>query len=387
MQSVWRPESKVYSNGWPWTLLFSAACIFGIFGVFFPWSDYIGLLSQGTVAQLQVYVTAWMRVVFAVLLFAFLLPECLIRKLRLANAYRKTVQFAKLELAPGLIALSLVGAGLMFFSHLVFNIEEAFGFVCEESEKIAQLRAQNNLGKAINDHGLAACKAAGLAICQGKAPAMTAVCPDQRKPKCGKGEAACNADGVPVCSVSIKVDKWTFSDTAGAAICPGQCEKQTKAFDVKSICTATNIWLEEGQAYHITVVPDQAIWKDDETDASARGYYLTDLKGFTQKLLSTLVWPLKRSYFEPNFRVIARVGTTGSNEEPLLPDPIAPEKKTVKPSIEDATLDVTFRPKSSGELFLYVNDNVLAVPGLRDLFYARNRGTAKVIVSRELRAN
>ena len=190
-----------------------------------------------------------------------------------------------------------------------------------------------------------------------------------------------------MCGGSTKVDKWTFSNSAGPAICPGDCEKQTKQFDVKSVCTATKIWLEEGQAYHIKVVPDQNTWKDDQKDASARGYYLTDLKNLRQKLFSTLIWPLKRSYFEPNFRVIVRVGATGSNEEPLLPDPIAPERKTAKPSIEDATLDVTFRPKSSGELFLYVNENVLAWPRLWNFFYARNVGTAKVTVSREMRAN
>ena len=113
-------------------MLFAAACIFGFFGVLFPWFDNLGLLSQSTVAQLQLYITSWVRAVFAVLLFAFLLPECLILRLRLAGIYRGLVQFTKSELAPGLIAFGLVGTGLMFFSHLAFNIEEAFGFVCDE---------------------------------------------------------------------------------------------------------------------------------------------------------------------------------------------------------------------------------------------------------------
>jgi hypothetical protein len=46
--------------------------------------------------------------------------------------------------------------------------------------------------------------------------------------------------------------------------------------------------------------------------------------------------------------------------------------------ISDITADAT------GELFIYVNDAVLALPGLTDVFYRNNSGTAKVTVTRVL---
>jgi hypothetical protein len=46
--------------------------------------------------------------------------------------------------------------------------------------------------------------------------------------------------------------------------------------------------------------------------------------------------------------------------------------------ISDITADAT------GELFLYVNDAILTVPGLTDVFYRNNSGSAKVTVTRTL---
>jgi hypothetical protein len=46
--------------------------------------------------------------------------------------------------------------------------------------------------------------------------------------------------------------------------------------------------------------------------------------------------------------------------------------------ISDITVDAT------GELFIYVNDAVLVLPGLKDVFYQNNSGTAKVTVTRVL---
>jgi hypothetical protein len=39
---------------------------------------------------------------------------------------------------------------------------------------------------------------------------------------------------------------------------------------------------------------------------------------------------------------------------------------------------------ATGELFIYVNDAVLALPGLTNLFYQNNSGTAKITVKRIL---
>ena len=39
-------------------------------------------------------------------------------------------------------------------------------------------------------------------------------------------------------------------------------------------------------------------------------------------------------------------------------------------------------PERSGELFLYVNDAVLPLPWVYDLFYRNNKGTASIVIRR-----
>ena len=72
----------------------------------------------------------------------------------------------------------------------------------------------------------------------------------------------------------------------------------------------------------------------------------------------------------------------GGNEEFLLPDPIPAERTIDQLKPEDERLEVPIQPKSSGELLLYVNDAVIAVPYLKDFFYRDNVGTAKVMIHR-----
>jgi hypothetical protein len=98
--------------------------------------------------------------------------------------------------------------------------------------------------------------------------------------------------------------------------------------------------------------------------------------------LYVVAWPLKRDYTQSSFRIVARIGSTGGNEEFLLPDPIPAERTIDQLKSEDERLEVPIQPKSSGELFLYVNDAVIAVPYLEDFLYRDNMGTAKVTIRR-----
>jgi hypothetical protein len=68
--------------------------------------------------------------------------------------------------------------------------------------------------------------------------------------------------------------------------------------------------------------------------------------------------------------VFARVGATGNDEYLLEPDPYQ----------KDQILEVPIVPRRNGELFLYVNEKVLAWPLPRDFFYSDNKGTATVEV-------
>jgi len=81
-------------------------------------------------------------------------------------------------------------------------------------------------------------------------------------------------------------------------------------------------------------------------------------------------WGLKRVLFRPYFRLLARVGERGTSETFLDP--------RLVPGAPTETYRATFVAERSGEVFLYVNDAVLGLPWLNDLFYANNKGTAKI---------
>jgi hypothetical protein len=86
----------------------------------------------------------------------------------------------------------------------------------------------------------------------------------------------------------------------------------------------------------------------------------TDLRSLWQKFLVFIAVPLRRELIRPWFRVVARIGGTGSEE-----------------SLLDPGLDVRFiiseelRATRDGELFLFVNDAVIGAPKLYDLFYKK----------------
>jgi hypothetical protein len=81
--------------------------------------------------------------------------------------------------------------------------------------------------------------------------------------------------------------------------------------------------------------------------------------------------PLRRILLRPWFRIVARVGETGTDEYFLDPD-----------SNDIKSVEIPFTSHRDGELYLYVNDAVL--PVYMDFFYRNNRGTATVtVVQRE----
>ena len=103
--------------------------------------------------------------------------------------------------------------------------------------------------------------------------------------------------------------------------------------------------------------------------------YLADVGGYGIKMLPT-TWdrarmiaaiPLRRILLRPWFRIVARVGETGTDE--YFFDPDAGDIRSV---------EIPLIPHRDGELYLYVNDAVL--PVYMDFFYRNNKGTAAVTV-------
>jgi hypothetical protein len=105
-------------------------------------------------------------------------------------------------------------------------------------------------------------------------------------------------------------------------------------------------------------------------------FRINDLTDPVKKAAMLLLWPLKRSFIRPWFRVVARVGSTGNDEDFIDPD----EGST--------TLTEKIKPNQDGQLFLYVNNAVIAGALFKekiryfDYFYRHSQGNADVTIRR-----
>ena len=170
-------------------------------------------------------------------------------------------------------------------------------------------------------------------------------------------------------------------------------------FSTSSPCFATGIVLEREGRYRITLNT-----REEWFDRSIH----TDIQGFPA--FDAVHWwatPLKRWWTANWFAPVARVGRYGNEEYVLEPnaayhqrqyktapdiegshrDPITPaqagalQRQDPTPP-ERLVLTAHITAKSSGELFLFVNDAAFTPPLRRDYFYSNNRGTATVKVAR-----
>lgn len=193
----------------------------------------------------------------------------------------------------------------------------------------------------------------------------------------------------------------------GTAVKPGDHGIENLAvngtFDTSAVCWASGARLLEGHPYEITLT-SEGDWFDKNMRADLGGVWENS---FTHSIFA----PMKRWLFEPYFRPIARIGRLGNNEIALKPaKAVAPANMPrgcdrlalsgwslwplAKIPDEDAkalmqcaatppernVLRVSITPKTTGELFLYVND--IAFFGSSGWFYRNNRGTATVTVKK-----
>ncbi len=186
----------------------------------------------------------------------------------------------------------------------------------------------------------------------------------------------------------------------------GEADKELR---LDKACNATGLVLVEGHRYRIDVEVAQP-WFDRSV--------MTDAAGFEGKefrhLAATL---LKRRWTERWFQPIVRIGRYG-NDEYLVKSKEVVASYTVPGTVpgcheeaqssiwnipakvsDQCLMETVEKAKSSeleqrnristeitaqdtGELFFYVNDAVLPLLGISELFYGNNRGTAKVRVTR-----
>jgi hypothetical protein len=146
-------------------------------------------------------------------------------------------------------------------------------------------------------------------------------------------------------------------------------------FPTNAMCFATGVRVEAGAKYTVRItVAEQWVERGVEPTYPG-GFRILQLPWWKEwRYYATL--PLRRVLFRPWFDVIARVGSEGIDEDFLDPRPKSGGAYGV--DYEGGT----DRLKRSGELFLYVNDAVIALPWLYDVFYRKNKGTARIVVTR-----
>jgi uncharacterized protein (DUF2235 family) len=149
-------------------------------------------------------------------------------------------------------------------------------------------------------------------------------------------------------------------------------EKVEIKFNPALFCPASGFLLDERARYNIAVKRvDSVPWRDADIPTTLAGFRIVDLPLWRRPVFLAAL-PLKRDLIRPWFRVILRIGTTGTYEDFLDPDP----------NQRDDILQEPLVPRATGELFIYVNDVALPIPGVEDVFYRNNSGQAVVTVER-----
>jgi len=130
-------------------------------------------------------------------------------------------------------------------------------------------------------------------------------------------------------------------------------------FRTSNPCLATGVLMEQGAKYEIEFLRPVG-WMDANIPVPTTDGFVSDAQAAPWYLF--LAAPMKRDMGQNWFRPIAYVGEHVQMEKVLGPKTQFVEEK------------------HSGELFLFVNDAVIGLPGVWDYFYRNNHGEASVVI-------
>jgi hypothetical protein len=182
---------------------------------------------------------------------------------------------------------------------------------------------------------------------------------------------------VLLAGVLLLLNRATFDLTSAAGrFCHGTAgldlTKETLAaegagvFKTSDICWPSGLVLRKDHRYEITITVQDG-WFDRQTQTDVLGM----LSGSPRYLLGA---PLKRWWSANWFQPIARIGDVGNVEVALEPLDDTDTDRSI--------LRTRITAEADGELFLFVNDAVLSIPGLTETFMGNNSGTAIVKIRR-----
>jgi hypothetical protein len=165
-----------------------------------------------------------------------------------------------------------------------------------------------------------------------------------------------------LCKGTGGVEVRSAATDGAQAKAPLQGNAEPVIMETASVCNATGMRVTQGENYRIRLIIAQP-WKDAEIETNPNGF------DFHRAVWTQLPGaPYRRLVWSNWFATILRVGGPGL-EEHLL------NLEEEKPGV----WTTTFEPRSSGEVFLYVNDTVISLPWIYGLFYWwNNHGTAEV---------
>jgi uncharacterized protein (DUF2235 family) len=146
-------------------------------------------------------------------------------------------------------------------------------------------------------------------------------------------------------------------------------------FKTSELCKATGILLEHRARYYVTIQPGEP-WFNGvaRIGTPVGGFSAKEQPAWYERIYLSLFLPLRRELSKDWFRIVLRFGHVGGEESSYEPDPYD--------DVIQFNIAPTIAPNRKQELFVFVNDAVIGVPGFYDLLYRNNRGTAYLTVKR-----
>ena len=257
------------------------------------------------------------------------LPNDAIYKIRTSPAYVGIFNLLKNWVAPFASAILFAYLGFAAVNHFLFIVQDNAGFVCnaEIQPKIVKDEDGEEVKRVDFRHMLA------------------------------PGEVMLGS-GTSIRPTDKQKENYFFSLGASLPI-----------FTTSEQCKSLRVWAERGRKYLVTLESTTSFF--DDTIKASHGFTSTQPDSIFQQAKMIAAAPLRRIWTERWFRIVVRIGDTGSEEFYLAPD-----------KSDRYLINVPITASHDGELFIYVNDAVLGIPWLYDYFYRNNRGSTRVLVLR-----
>jgi len=251
------------------------------------------------------------------------LPKDVLYRVRTSAPYIRIHRVVKTKIAPAFFALVFAWLGVTLANHALYVMQDDMGWVCVKSKTEPSELARGE-----------------ILLASGKTD------------KLADFENA--ARNNPALSDADKENPFKYV-------------KELPVFQTSELCQSLQVKLERNRMYLIRLESTDSFY--DSSVKAGGGFHTTDLL-FGQQVPFFLGVPLRRELIRPWYRVVARTGDTGGEETFLDPDTGDPH----------FAISEKLKATKDGELFLFVNDAVIGVPGLYDLFYRNNRGSTRVLL-------